>query len=263
MATPHVAGLAALIWSIDSTLTVTDVQTIIETTAVDKGALGWDPDYGHGRINTRAALEVAAQYSSIYLPLAQRNATPDSGWTRTIIEDFEGGFPASWTVTQTVSGSGEYFWGKRSRTCEVYRGNYSGWAVGGGAGGSLLPCGSNYPDDINAEMVFGPFSLANISEAVLTFQVWLYSQSGADEFRYRASKDGINFTGWVISGNTNGWRPFSIDFSNMPAGNNSWESWIGESNVWIKFRFTTDSSTNYMDGVLIDDIILHTCSNGC
>jgi thermitase len=56
-ATPHVAGLAALIWSVDPGLTPDEVQALIETSADDLGAPGWDEDYGHGRINAYAALE--------------------------------------------------------------------------------------------------------------------------------------------------------------------------------------------------------------
>jgi subtilisin family serine protease len=58
MATPHVSGLAALIWSIDSTMSNDEVRQIIQTTADDLGeTIGWDQFYGHGRINARRALE--------------------------------------------------------------------------------------------------------------------------------------------------------------------------------------------------------------
>jgi len=56
-AAPHVAGLAALIWSLQMSLTPDQVQAIIETTAQDRGPTGWDPDYGHGRIDALAALD--------------------------------------------------------------------------------------------------------------------------------------------------------------------------------------------------------------
>lgn len=60
MATPFVAGLAALIWAQDGSLSPDEVQQTIQTTAVDLGTEGWDPDYGWGRINVLAALEVHA-----------------------------------------------------------------------------------------------------------------------------------------------------------------------------------------------------------
>jgi len=55
-ATPHVSGLAALIWSMDPTLTNDEVQNLIEQTADDLGAPGKDQDYGWGRINAYTAL---------------------------------------------------------------------------------------------------------------------------------------------------------------------------------------------------------------
>jgi subtilisin family serine protease len=53
MATPHVAGLAALILSLDPGLTPDQVRALIEQNADDLGSAGWDPNFGHGRINGR------------------------------------------------------------------------------------------------------------------------------------------------------------------------------------------------------------------
>ncbi len=58
-ATPHVAGLAALVWSVNPGLTPDEVQTIIEDSATDLGDPNWDSTYGHGRINAFAALQAA------------------------------------------------------------------------------------------------------------------------------------------------------------------------------------------------------------
>jgi thermitase len=55
-AAPYVAGLAALLWALEPSLTPDQVEATIESTAVDKGAPGWDPYYGHGRVNALAAL---------------------------------------------------------------------------------------------------------------------------------------------------------------------------------------------------------------
>ena len=59
MACPHVAGLAALVWSANPELTNLEVRAIIESTAEDKGAPGWDPIFGHGRVNALLAVEAA------------------------------------------------------------------------------------------------------------------------------------------------------------------------------------------------------------
>ncbi len=56
MATPHVAGLAALVWSVNPNLTNDEVRGIIEDSADDLGTLGRDDYFGEGRINAYQAL---------------------------------------------------------------------------------------------------------------------------------------------------------------------------------------------------------------
>jgi subtilisin family serine protease len=55
-AAPHVSGLAALIWSLDASLSPDEVQNTIQSTAVDLGSPGWDQYFGHGRIDALAAV---------------------------------------------------------------------------------------------------------------------------------------------------------------------------------------------------------------
>jgi len=57
------AGAAALLWSIDPSLTPDEVQNILYTTADDLGTLGWDEVYGWGRLDIGAAAEQAYQLS--------------------------------------------------------------------------------------------------------------------------------------------------------------------------------------------------------
>jgi subtilisin family serine protease len=56
MATPHVSGLAALLWSFDSTLTADGVTQVITSTARDVHTSGWDERTGWGRIDAQAAV---------------------------------------------------------------------------------------------------------------------------------------------------------------------------------------------------------------
>lgn len=75
MATPHVAGVVALMLQKNPYLTQTEIDSILETTAVDLGTLGKDNDYGAGRIDALAAV----------------NATPYPGtpFTPTIVSPFD------------------------------------------------------------------------------------------------------------------------------------------------------------------------------
>ncbi len=59
MATPHVAGLAALLWSANPALTNKQVARLIESTAQDLGPPGKDERFGNGRIDAYAATRAA------------------------------------------------------------------------------------------------------------------------------------------------------------------------------------------------------------
>jgi subtilisin family serine protease len=61
MATPHVSGLAALMLSYNPNLAPAQVESILKSTADDKGTPGYDQQFGHGRINARRALVEAVQ----------------------------------------------------------------------------------------------------------------------------------------------------------------------------------------------------------
>jgi serine protease len=59
MATPHVAAVAALIWSYNTSWTATRVRNALEKSAEDLGAPGRDNYYGHGLVRAKAALDYA------------------------------------------------------------------------------------------------------------------------------------------------------------------------------------------------------------
>lgn len=59
MASPMVAGLAAMLLAKNPKLTNDDVRQIIEVSATDLGDSGWDPRYGHGRIDVYKALTMS------------------------------------------------------------------------------------------------------------------------------------------------------------------------------------------------------------
>ena len=68
MATPHVAGLAALIRSLHPEFTLAEVETAIKATVHDLGDPGWDRYFGHGRI--QAPLALAWEPPDIIAPIA-------------------------------------------------------------------------------------------------------------------------------------------------------------------------------------------------
>ncbi|QDH69976.1 S8 family serine peptidase [Marilutibacter alkalisoli] len=57
MATPHVAGVAALVWSANPTWTNQEVREALAVTAEDLGTAGRDNSYGWGLVQAKAALD--------------------------------------------------------------------------------------------------------------------------------------------------------------------------------------------------------------
>jgi thermitase len=74
-ATPHVSGLAALVWSVQPGLTNDEVTRIITETVRDLGTPGWDEFYGWGRIDAYQAVSSVALLR-IYLPLIFKSTPP-------------------------------------------------------------------------------------------------------------------------------------------------------------------------------------------
>lgn len=63
MATPHVAGLLALILQANPDLSVDQLEDILEQSAADRGSNGNDDDYGFGIVQADVAIQFALQLS--------------------------------------------------------------------------------------------------------------------------------------------------------------------------------------------------------
>lgn len=57
MATPHVSGVAALIWSHNTNWSNVDIRNALQQTAEDLGAAGKDNSYGYGLVQAKAAFD--------------------------------------------------------------------------------------------------------------------------------------------------------------------------------------------------------------
>ena len=57
MATPHVAGVAALVWSQHANCTAAQIRNVLKTTAQDLGTAGRDDKTGYGLVRTKAAVD--------------------------------------------------------------------------------------------------------------------------------------------------------------------------------------------------------------
>ena len=104
MASPFVAGLAALILERSQAWTPAQVRTAITSTAHDVGATGKDPEWGSGLVDGRAAVATAAGTTAqTTFPTYQRfTGTVANGgtWTRTFaVAEGDLGVPIAATIT--------------------------------------------------------------------------------------------------------------------------------------------------------------------
>ncbi len=94
LASPHGAGLAALVLSAAPSLSPAEVESIILKSAVDLGETGQDDKFGHGRIDASAAMSLTLSSLPVRLllpgvnlpsptgtPTATPSATPDAAQT--------------------------------------------------------------------------------------------------------------------------------------------------------------------------------------
>ena len=68
MATPHVAGVAALVWSHYTQCSATQIRNAINGTAEDLGSAGRDNYYGYGLIQAKAMYDALAQSCDVTTP---------------------------------------------------------------------------------------------------------------------------------------------------------------------------------------------------
>jgi hypothetical protein len=172
-------------------------------------------------------------------------------WVTIASQDFEGAFPGDWHLHDNNGADyGDYVWGKRH--CRRYAGGYSGWAVGGGAHGSALDCGDNYPNHAWSWLIYGPFSLTDATAAELRFKMWLNTEEGYDRLYWCGSTNGTKFYCDRRSGSTSGqWDDIVADLSNLDGVN-----YLGRPNVWVALIFYSDTYVNEPEGAYVDNILL-------
>ena len=117
MATPHVAGLAALVLANNPSLTNEDVRQIIHTGAVDLGTQGKDRDFGFGRIDAYGSIALSdtqplapmitspSSRMVVYgLGLQIMGSVPGPDFAQYKVEAGAGRDPAEWdTLTASIS----------------------------------------------------------------------------------------------------------------------------------------------------------------
>jgi subtilisin family serine protease len=114
MASPHVTGVAALVWSANPNWTNVQIRQALDSTAQDLGTVGRDTSYGYGLVRAKAALDflnggssggggVVAKVGSINLTVV-KNLRRSHATANTTIVNQSGQALASANVTGCFSG---------------------------------------------------------------------------------------------------------------------------------------------------------------
>jgi len=105
MASPQVAGVAALILARNWGLSVAEVRAALDASAIDMGVGGRDVKYGYGLVNAKRAVELAAAYAADRSPYTVHRM-PCTADGRTIIARGGASLPAWVERAQVYDGSG-------------------------------------------------------------------------------------------------------------------------------------------------------------
>ncbi|PAJ74180.1 alkaline serine protease [Pseudoalteromonas sp. NBT06-2] len=124
MATPHVSGVAALVWSNNLSCSNQDIRNALNNTAQDKGASGRDTSYGYGIVKAKNASDYLANSNcgtTDQKPIANfshsingksvtftDNSTDDKGINVYSWSFGDGATSTSQNPTHTYSADGEY-----------------------------------------------------------------------------------------------------------------------------------------------------------
>ncbi len=173
-------------------------------------------------------------------------------------DDFEGAFPGSWQVASATNTG----WGRVS--CTAASGNGSAWCAGGGSA-PQPPC-TQYLGGMQTWMVYGPFSLADATDAWAEFDAWYDTETyhagpppAGDRFWWLISVDGTNYSGYPVSGSSGGWVHKVFNFKDVTS-----VTAAGNATVWLAFGFESDQAVQsggaYVDNVVVKKTVAAICS---
>lgn len=112
-------------------------------------------------------------------------------WYVVKAEYFEGAWPNQWQCYRGT-GAADAYWGDEDDGHQ-HSGSWSGYCADDGTAGVEPP--GPYPANMDAWMVYGPFSLHDATDAALDFYHWTQTESDYDYFGVYASINGSDFYG--------------------------------------------------------------------
>ena len=216
MATPHVAGAAALIWSTELSLTAAQVKGRILSTVDPLSDLS-KSTVTNGRLN-------------LFNAVTSATPPPPPPLSDVFADDVEGGV-GTWTATG--------LWHQSTRRADS---PVTSWYYGDEATGTY-----DTGDRNSGALTSSGISLAGSTDAELAFSEWSAVESGTswDRTRVQASSDGVTWTTVFEShGTGTTWVQRTVDLSAFAGGD-----------VYLRFWFDTiDGLINTFEGWYVDDV---------
>ena len=160
-----------------------------------------------------------------------------------------GSFPNTQWVLADQSGDGyTRYWDDAG--CDPCGGDRAAWPADGGTD-RVDPCaGNDYPNNMEAWMVYGPFDLSDATDAGTEFVMWHEIEAGYDYVFVGVSHDGRYFEGFAFDGSV----PCSLYNFDYPG-------FVGDSSVWVAWEFYSDGSARYA-GPWVDDVVIWKTGDG-
>lgn len=228
-ATPHAAGIGALVWSQNAALTNADLRTVLRNNCDDIGATGYDTATGYGRMNAYRAVQNAGGGGgptpvTIFSETFETNTVPGSVWS----------------ATDANGSSGLDYWGDQSSGtgARVHGGSWSAYC----ADNSTVN-GQKYDNNMNADMtLINPIGLSGYTNVQLSFWIWNTTPN---------SYDYLSFQYW----NGSAWTEQQRWYGSSSTWRNIVYTLTGFTDFRFRFIFFTNASTT-REGAYVDDIVL-------
>ncbi|HEX9921704.1 MAG TPA: hypothetical protein VGD99_03500 [Anaerolineae bacterium] len=205
-------------------------------------------------------------------PNGRASAIGPASSSQILAEDFEGSVGPPWVnYDNNEATGGLYSWAKEPCFSATgfplgSFGTSSMWVAGTGDT-DLNPCsGGKYPDNLDAWLVYGPFSLADANSAFLDFYFWLDNGGDNDDFLFWGVSlnadpftsatfhgemvSGVHNDGPFINSSSGGHNFVSLDLTQVPTLGDV----TGQDQVWLGFRFFSDGDGATGQGAFIDSV---------
>ncbi|WP_298777893.1 S8 family serine peptidase [uncultured Polaribacter sp.] len=250
-ACPNAAGIGSLIKSLNPSLSVDQIRTIMRNTAVDIGSSGYDDETGFGRLDAAAALRAAGGTT-------EPTPTPTPTGCSTTISSYpyNQGFESGTGWTQVSTDDGDW-----SRT--------SGSTPSANTGPTSADEGSYY-HFLEASTNGSTGEIGSNATAILESPCFNFSNKSSATFSFKNHMYGDNIGTLVVQVSSNEGQSWSQLWSNTGDQGNQWNTinvnlndYIGNT---VKIRIVGTTGSGWRSDIAIDDLSVTTGTNtpvGC